>query len=100
MYDYNINNIDYNKYPDLKFVKASNLGFDVINKNISKASGINSVMSVHDCYGTLAPDTDLSAKYNVRNIPTVVVVDDNDVEIKRFSGTKTETDLNKFFDDI
>ena len=43
---------------------------------------------------------DLSAKYNVRNIPTVVVVDDNDVEIKRFSGTKTETDLNKFFDDI
>lgn len=28
-----------------------------------KASGINSVMSVHDCYGTLAPDTDLSAKY-------------------------------------
>lgn len=43
---------------------------------------------------------DLSAKYNVRNIPTVVVVDDNDVEIKRFSGTKSETDLNKFFDDI
>lgn len=28
-----------------------------------KAAGINSVMSVHDCYGTLAPDTDLSAKY-------------------------------------
>ena len=28
-----------------------------------KASGINSVMSVHDCYGTLAPDADLSAQY-------------------------------------
>ena len=28
-----------------------------------KSSGINSVMSVHDCYGTLAPDTELSAKY-------------------------------------
>ena len=43
---------------------------------------------------------DLSAKYNVRNIPTVVVVDDNDVEVKRFSGTKTEIDLNKFFDEL
>jgi DNA-directed RNA polymerase len=28
-----------------------------------KASGINSVMSVHDCYGTLAPDADKSAQY-------------------------------------
>lgn len=28
-----------------------------------KASGIQSVMSVHDCYGTLAPDTNLSAKF-------------------------------------
>lgn len=28
-----------------------------------KNSGINSVMSVHDCYGTLAPDTELSARY-------------------------------------
>ena len=43
---------------------------------------------------------DLSAKYNVRNIPTVIVVNDNDVEIKRFSGTKTEVDLREFFNDI
>ncbi len=43
VYDYNINNIDYNKYPDLKFVKASNLGFDVFNKNISKSSSINNI---------------------------------------------------------
>ena len=28
-----------------------------------KKAGIDSVMSVHDCYGTLAPDTDLSAKF-------------------------------------
>lgn len=40
---------------------------------------------------------DLSIKYNVRNIPTVIVVDDNDVEVKRFSGTKTEGDLREFF---
>lgn len=28
-----------------------------------KRAGINSIMSVHDCYGTLAPDCDLSAKF-------------------------------------
>lgn len=42
-------------------------------------------------------DADMSVKYNVRNIPTVIVVDDNDVEVKRFSGTKTEGDLREFF---
>ena len=45
-------------------------------------------------------DADMSVKYNVRNIPTVVVVDDNDNELKRFTGTMTETDLNKFFDEL
>lgn len=40
---------------------------------------------------------DLSLKYNVRNIPTVVVIDDNDTEVKRFSGMKQESDLREFF---
>ncbi len=39
---------------------------------------------------------DLSLKYNVRNIPTVVVVDENDNVIKRFSGMKNENDLREF----
>ena len=43
---------------------------------------------------------DLSIKYNIRNIPTVVVVDDNDIEVKRFTGTKTEHDLREFFNNI
>ena len=43
---------------------------------------------------------DLSMKYNVRNIPTVVVVDENDNEVKRFTGTKSESDLKEFFKDI
>jgi len=43
---------------------------------------------------------DLCVKYNVRNIPTVIVVDDNDVEVKRFSGTKTEVDLREFLSNI
>ena len=45
-------------------------------------------------------DADMSVKYNVRNIPTVIVVDDNDVEVKRFTGTKTEVDLREFFDEL
>lgn len=45
-------------------------------------------------------DDDICTLFNVRNIPTVVVVDDNNVEIKRFTGTKTEADLNKFFDEL
>ncbi len=39
---------------------------------------------------------DLSLKYNVRNIPTVVVVDENDNVIKRFSGMKNENDVREF----
>ena len=45
-------------------------------------------------------DDDMCTRFKVRNIPTVIVVDDNDVEVKRFSGTKTEGDLNKFFDEL
>ena len=45
-------------------------------------------------------DADMSVKYNVRNIPTVIVIDDNDVEVKRFTGTKTEVDLREFFDKL
>lgn len=43
---------------------------------------------------------DLAIEYGIRNIPTVIVIDDNDNELKRFTGTKTETDLNKFFDEL
>lgn len=34
----------------------------MIYLNKCKEAGINSFMTVHDCYGTLAPDTELSAK--------------------------------------
>lgn len=45
-------------------------------------------------------DTDeLSLKYGIRNIPTVVVLE-NGNEISRFNGLKTEGDLNKFFDSL
>ena len=45
-------------------------------------------------------DDDMCTRFKVRNIPTVIVVDDNDVEVKRFSGTKTEGDLREFFNNI
>lgn len=45
----------------------------------------------------------LSADYKIRSIPTVVVVKNNgekDVEVVRFTGTKSEGELNSFFDSI
>lgn len=41
---------------------------------------------------------DLSAKYGVRGIPTVIIVDENYNEIKRFSGMKQEAALREFFE--
>lgn len=43
---------------------------------------------------------DLSAEYGVRGIPTVIVVDDNDKEIKRFSGMKQEAAVREFFNEF
>lgn len=43
VYDYNVDSIEYNKYQELKFVKVSNLGYDVMNSNVSKASSIESI---------------------------------------------------------
>lgn len=43
---------------------------------------------------------DMAINYNVRNIPTVIVVDNNSIEIKRFVGTKTEDELREFFNNI
>ena len=42
---------------------------------------------------------DLSVKYGVRNIPTVIAFDGGN-EISRFVGAKSESDLNKFFDGL
>lgn len=37
---------------------------------------------------------------SVRNVPTVIAIDDNGDELGRFSGTKSETDINNFFDGL
>jgi thioredoxin-like negative regulator of GroEL len=37
---------------------------------------------------------------SVRNIPTVIALDDNGNEIGRFTGTKSEADINNFFDSL
>ena len=41
----------------------------------------------------------MTANYGVRGIPTVIVLDEND-EIGRFTGAKSEGDLNTFFDSL
>lgn len=42
---------------------------------------------------------DLSLKYGVRNIPTVIALDGEN-ELARFVGAKSESDLNKFFEGL
>lgn len=37
---------------------------------------------------------------SVRNVPTVIALDDNGNEIGRFTGTKSEADINNFFDGL
>lgn len=42
---------------------------------------------------------DMAINYNVRNIPTVIAFEGEN-EIGRFTGSKSESDLNKFFDSL
>ena len=37
---------------------------------------------------------------SVRNVPTIIALDDDGNEIGRFTGTKSETDINNFFDSL
>lgn len=39
---------------------------------------------------------DLSGKYKVRGIPTVILLDDDDTELRRFTGFKSENDVRSF----
>ena len=61
---------------------ASERGIDVVKVNIED------------------DEEELSVRHGVRNIPTVVVLNDDGSEKSRFVGTKSESDINKFFDDI
>ncbi len=42
---------------------------------------------------------DMAFNYGVRNIPTVIAFE-GDNELGRFTGAKSEGDLNKFFDGL
>ena len=61
---------------------ASERGIDIVKVNIED------------------DEEELSVRHGVRNIPTVVVLNDDGSEKSRFVGTKSESDINKFFDDI
>ena len=45
------------------FIHSLDAACLMVYLNKCKAAGIDSVMSVHDCYGTLAPDCDKSARF-------------------------------------
>jgi|TARA_R110000744_G_scaffold311782_1_gene419214 thioredoxin 1 len=42
-------------------------------------------------------DTEKSTAYSVRNVPTLIKVDDNNNEIKRMVGNKSEQDILNWF---
>lgn len=44
-------------------------------------------------------DQDLTGKYKVRGIPTVVILNEQDDEVKRFTGTKTKQDIMNFLNE-
>lgn len=41
-------------------------------------------------------DFELSRKYNVRGLPTIIVADDSGNEVKRFGMQVTESDLKEY----
>lgn len=54
VYDYDINNIDYKKYDDLKFIQVSPLGFDVVNKDVNKSSSIPTIKEKYKDHSIIA----------------------------------------------
>jgi len=43
-------------------------------------------------------ERELTKQYNIRSIPTVVLLDDQNVEIKRFTGSISDAKLKEFFE--
>ena len=41
-------------------------------------------------------DTKLAMQYKVRGIPTMIVVDESGVEVRRITGSQTQAQLTKF----
>ena len=41
-------------------------------------------------------NTGLAVKYGIRGVPTLVVLDDSDKEIKRMSGVRTNAELKEW----
>ncbi len=53
---------------------------------------------------TAVDEDDLSVKYGIRSIPTVVILqvdeEGNETEVTRFTGIKSETELKSILDNI
>lgn len=41
-------------------------------------------------------EDELASKYSIRNVPTIVMTDEDGVELKRTIGMKSKVDLTKF----
>lgn len=43
-------------------------------------------------------DDDLASKFKIRNVPTILIINDNDEVVDKMVGSGTENDLRKFLD--
>lgn len=44
----------------------------------------------------ISEDSDLAAKYRIRNVPTLVLVDDNDEDVAILLGAKPKRDIEEW----
>lgn len=44
-------------------------------------------------------DPDMANKYNIRNLPTMILLDDNDNELHRFTGLTTVDKIKEFINE-
>lgn len=70
-------------------------------EKVTTEKGIELIkINVEEDSDKILEDLKVTTPVNVRNIPTVIVINEKGEELDRFSGTKTESALNDFFNNL
>lgn len=70
-------------------------------EKVANEKGINLVkINVEEDSDKILEDLGVNWPVNVRNIPTVIAINENGDELARFTGTKSEADINNFFESL
>ena len=51
------------------------------------------------CYNTIDKEEDLARHFNVRSVPTLVMIDEDKKEVKRVVGVQSVKQLNQFINE-